>query len=353
MRVSRKAHPFIFRGSYPGCRRNLNTFLNINRYMGGFTRRQFLVASAILGAAQLIPSPSLESTESAFEPGRHVFVVGDLHIARDNPEEKREALVSALEFLSGGREGFHLIFNGDIVDFPNLKKTCGDGGWQWEEFARIYEALNGKGFRQHLVLGNHDGEEKFARNVLRGLAPREGIGNSSFIMENGAKFILLSALHPDYINTGFFASERKGFGKRVALATHYPPDKLVYNPRMEEKKGDVGYVLWVKKNLLHSLSKRGIPVICSHSHAPFDGEYSSKELRKKVRVIATPACTYPLPYRGTEIAPPRVLGITVVDTQDFSWKAKFFDGKKAFRPAQMAVESRRGKYLPPMRIQGS
>ena len=299
--------------------------------MGGFTRRQFLIASAVLGATQLIPSPSLGSTEGSLEPGRHVFFVGDLHIARDNPEEKREALVSSLEFLCGGQKGFHLVYNGDMLDFPNLAQNCENAGWQWEEFAKIYVALKERGFVQHLVLGNHDGSEMLARSALRGVVPRESMGNSSFVLENGAKFILLSGIHPARLNFGFFSSERKGFGGRVALATHFPPDKITYNPRKKERKGDPGYVLWVKKGMLYALSERKIPVICSHAHALFDGEYSSDMLRKNVRVISTPACTYPLPYRGTEITPPRVLGITVVDAKDFSWKAKFFDGKKAFR----------------------
>jgi adenylyl- and sulfurtransferase ThiI len=44
-------------------------------------------------------------------------------------------------------------------------------------------------------------------------------------------------------------------------------------------------------------------------------------------------------------------GLPVVDTQSFFWKAKFFDGKRAFRPAQMVVESGRGRYLPrPLRV---
>ncbi|MBD3398321.1 hypothetical protein GF412_03870 [Candidatus Micrarchaeota archaeon] len=314
----------------------------------GITRRQLLVGAAALGAAKLIPSGAI-GEEDEFDPGKHVFVVGDLHLTNtDNPRGRAEMLVSSLEFLAGGKKGFHLIFNGDMLEFPNLAETCKNGGWQWEEFARLYLSLRELGFVPHLNFGNHDGSEHFAWEVLRGVISPEYIGNSSFVVGE-TKFILLSGIHPEKLDAGFLDSElESGKGKRLVVATHFPPDKLTWVRDKFGKKP--GYNLWVKKEILETIVRARADVLCSHSHSSFAGIYSGCGLKEKIRVVGTPSVTYTLPYLRTDFRPPQVAGITVLDVRDFM-KAKYFDGKKAFRPPHLRVESRKGTYRPrPLRV---
>ncbi len=313
--------------------------------MGGITRRNFLIGAAAFGAAQLFPSLAYEGE---LDPKQHVFVVGDLHLTRDNPAKKGPALVSALGALVGGREGFHLIFNGDMVEFPNLAETCRNGGWQWDEFARFYISLKETGFIPHLNFGNHDGSEEFARSVLEGVIPEERIGNSSFMLGE-TKFILLSGMRPEELDYGFLDSELgRNREKRIVVATHFPPDKLTW---IKDKAGkNPGYNLWVKKEILERIANARADILFSHAHAPFAGTYTSCGLKEMLRVVGTPSVTYTLPYLKTDFRPPQVAGITVLDVRDFM-KAKFFDGKRAFNPQRLRVESRKGRFEPgPLRI---
>lgn len=312
----------------------------------GITRRQFLVGAAAFGAVELLPSTSYEWE---LEPKKHVFVVGDLHLTNnDEPRRRASILVSALKELAGGQEGFHLIFNGDMLEFPNLAETCKNGGWQWEEFAQLYVSLKEIGFTPHLNFGNHDGSEQFAWEILKGLVPEEHIGNSSFVL-GGTKFVLLSGIHPEKLDCGFLNSElNSGRGERLVVATHFPPDKLTWVKDKFGKKP--GYNLRVKEEILESIVKARADVVCSHSHSPFAGTYSGCGLKEKIRVVGTPSVTYTLPYLRTDFKPRQVAGITVLDVRDFM-KAKYFDRKKAFRPPHIRVESRKGTYQPrPLRV---
>ncbi len=304
-------------------------------------RRQFLAGASAFAAVGLLPSISYERE---LEPKKHVFVVGDLHLTNnDNPSGRAEILVSALKELAGGKKGFHIILNGDMLEFPNLAETCKNGGWQWEVFAQLYVSLKEIGFVPHLNFGNHDGSEKFAREILRGLAPEEHIGNSSFVL-GGTKFVLLSGIHPEKLDAGFLGSELKsGKGEKLVVATHFPPDKLTW---VKDKFGkEPGYNLRVKEEILESIVKARADVLCSHSHSPFSGTYSGCGLKGKIRVVGTPSVTYALPYLRTDFKPRQVAGITVLDVRDFM-KAKYFDGKKPFRPPHLRIESRKGMYRP-------
>ena len=236
-----------------------------------------------------------------------------------------------------------MIFNGDMLEFPNLAENCRNAGWQWEEFARLYLSLRELGFVPHLNFGNHDGSEEFARNVLKGLVPEKHVGNSSFVVGE-TKFIVLSGIHPEKLDVGFLDSELESRkGKKPVVATHFPPDKLAW---VTDKFGEkAGHNLWPKKEILESIVRARADVICSHSHAPFAGIYSSYGLGGKIRVVGTPSVTYALPYLRTDFKPQQVAGITVLDVRDFM-KAKYFDGKKAFRPPHIRVESRKGRFEP-------
>ncbi|MCP4648334.1 MAG: hypothetical protein GY852_11495 [bacterium] len=308
----------------------------------GITRRQLLVGAAAFGAAKLIPPVALGDD---LNPENNVFVVGDLHLTNEEkPREKVSMLVSALKHLAEGKEGFHLIFNGDMVEFPNLAETCKNGGWQWEEFARLYLSVRELGFVPHLNFGNHDGSEHFAWEVLRGTVPPEYIGNSSF-MVGRTKFILLSGMHPEKLDSGFLDSELGiNRDKQMIVASHFPPDKLTW---IRDKFGkQPGYNLWVKKEIIKMITEANASVLCSHSHSPFAGIYKSRGIEKNIMVVGTPSVTHALPYLGTEFRPPQVLGITVIDTRSFVRGTRFFNGKKAFRPARLRVESRKGTFKP-------
>ena len=307
------------------------------------------MGAAAFGVAKLIPSVAF-GEEEGLTPKEHVFVVGDLHLTHSGKYTyvKTSRMVSALKELAEGKEGFHLIFNGDIVEFPNLAESCKNGGWQWEEFARLYISLRKLGFIPHLNFGNHDGSEGFARDILRGLVPEEHIGDSSFMLGE-TKFILLSGIHPSKLDSGFLDSElRRDREKRVVVATHFPPDKLTW---IKDKWGkNPGYNLWVKKEMLERIANARADLLFSHAHAPFAGTYTSCGFKEMLRVVGTPSVTYTLPYLKTDFRPPRVAGITVLDVRDFM-KAKFFDGKRAFRPTRVRMESRKGRYEPrPLRI---
>jgi len=171
------------------------------------TRRQLIVGAAAFSALQLLP-PIAFGGNTGFEPKNNIFVVGDLHLTRHSnyASKKASTILSSLKALSGGKTGFHLIFNGDMVEFPNIAKTCKNGRWQWEEFARLYISLKEIGFIPHLNFGNHDGSREFAQEVLDGLVPEEHIGNSSFVLGE-TKFILLSGIHPSKLDCGFLNSE--------------------------------------------------------------------------------------------------------------------------------------------------
>ncbi|MBD3390203.1 hypothetical protein GF415_04610 [Candidatus Micrarchaeota archaeon] len=304
------------------------------------SRRQLLAGAAAFGAVKLIPSISYETEP---EPGNSIFVVGDLHLTRDNPSEKASALVESLASLSGGKRGFHLIFNGDMLEFPNLAETCINGEWQWEQFARLYISLKERGFIPHLNFGNHDGSEELARGVLRGTVREEHIGNSSF-MVGETRFILLSGIHPEKLDVDFLDSELwAGGSRRRVVATHFPPDKLTWVTDRWGRK--VGYNLWAKKELLEKIVKARADILCSHAHSPFAGTYSGCGLKQKLVVVGTPSVTYALPYLRTDFRPPRVAGITVLDVRD-TIEARYFDGKRAFRPPHIRVKSRRGVYQP-------
>lgn len=316
--------------------------------MDGITRRQLIVGAVACSAVKLLPSVAFG--EGGFDPENNVFVVGDLHLTNEgNPRERASMLLSSLKHLSGGIEGFHLIFNGDMLEFPNLAESCKNGGWQWEEFARLYVSLREVGFIPHLNFGNHDGSEEVARYILRGLVPEEHIGNSSFVVGE-TKFVLLSGIHPEKLDYGFLDSELiRDKEKRMVVATHFPPDKMTW---VKDKFGKhPGYNLWVKKEVIERISRADASVLCSHSHAPFAGMYKSHGLERNIRVVGTPSVTYTLPYLKTDFRPPRILGITVLDTRSFMRETKFFNGRKAFRPTRLRVESRKGRYVPlPLRV---
>ena len=309
------------------------------------SRRKFLAGAAAFGAVNLIPSVSYETEP---EPRNHIFVVGDLHLTRDNPSEKASALVESLASISGGKRGFNLIFNGDMLEFPNLAETCSNGEQQWKQFARLYVSLKERGFIPRLNFGNHDGSEELARGALRGIVREEYIGNSSF-MVGETRFILLSGIHPEKLDADFLSSELESEKvKKLVVATHFPPDKLTW---VNDKWGrKVGYNLWAKKELLKTILKARAGMVCSHSHSPFAGTYSGCGLKEKLVVVGTPSVTYALPYMRTDFRPPRVTGITLVDVRDLM-KTRYFDGKKAFRPPHIRVESRKGIYQPcPLRV---
>jgi len=155
----------------------------------------------------------------------------------------------------------------------------------------------------------------------------------------------LSGIHPEKLDSGFLDSELgRDREKRVVVATHFPPDKLTW---IKDKFGkQPGYNLWVKEEIIRRIAKARASVLCSHSHAPFAGIYESRGLETDISVVGTPPVTYTLPYLGTEFRPPRVLGITVLDTGRFVRGTRFFNGKKAFRPARLRVESRKGTFKP-------
>jgi len=310
--------------------------------MGGFSRREFLLSTAAFGATYLLPSSALEGE---LDPSHNVFVVGDLHLTNsDGVEKKAAVIVSALKTLAGGKTGFHLIFNGDFLEFPNLAKTAKNAAWQWEQFAKLLIPLKEAGFIPHLVFGNHDGEVSFGKDVLRGVIPQELIGDSSFeVAEN--RFILIGGIHPSELDYGFLDSELTAArGKRIIVATHYPPDKLTY---LTDKFGEkVGYNLWAKPEIIQRIAKTNASIVSSHAHSPFAGSYDSCSLGRKIDVLATPSVTYTLPYLRTEFKPPRVSGITLLNLKDPVGRAKFYDGKKAFRPSRIRVDARKGRFVP-------
>ena len=263
-------------------------------------------------------------------------------------EARTEGTVVSLTDGIARIHGLADVMQGDMLEFPNLAETCKSGGWQWEEFARLYLSLREAGFVPHLNFGNHDGSEHFAWEVLRGTVSPEYIGNSSFVVGE-TKFILLSGIHPEKLDAGFLGSELESEkGKRIVVATHFPPDKLTW---IKDKFGkEPGYNLWVKKEILETIVRARADVLCSHAHSPFAGTYSSCRFKEKLRVVGTPSVTYTLPYLRTDFRPPRVAGITVLDVRKFL-RAKYFDGKKAFRPPHLRVESRKGTYQPrPLRV---
>ena len=321
--------------------------LTINNYMGGVTRRKFILSTAAFGATCLLPSIAIEGE---LEPEQNVFVIGDLHLTNNDGVRKKAAeIVSALKTLAGGKTGFHLIFNGDFLEFPNLAKTAKNASWQWEQFAKLLLPLKEAGFIPHLVFGNHDGEVSFGKDALRGIIPSELIGDSSFeVAEN--RFILVGGIHPSELNYGFLDSELSAAqGKRTIVATHYPPDKLTYlNDKFGKK---VGYNLWAKPEIIERIAKTNASIISSHAHSPFAGSYDSCRLGRKINVLVTPSVTYTLPYLRTEFRPARVLGITILNLKDSVGKAKFYDGKKAFRPSGIRVDARKGSFVPlPVRL---
>ncbi|MDD5172417.1 MAG: metallophosphoesterase [Candidatus ainarchaeum sp.] len=305
----------------------------------GITRREFLAGALAFGAVQLIPS----KVEAQFNPTDHVFVVGDLHLTRNDPAKKSDALISSLVSISNRSAGFHVIFNGDMLEFPNLAEMCDSGAWQWDQFAALYARLKTAGFIPHLVFGNHDGSEDFARRMLDGLVPPEHIGNSSFHLENGIRFILLSAMHPTDLDARFLHKElRKNAGNPAIVACHFPPDALTYIPGRAGRH----YDFWSKAEILHALSDSHLPLVCSHSHAPFLGNYVSYALGGPIHFVSTPSLTYTLPYVGTDILPPRIFGITVLDSRNFLNGTEFFNADKSFMPPKETVESRKGRYRP-------
>jgi hypothetical protein len=311
----------------------------------GITRREFLAGALAFGAVQLIPL----NVEAQFDPADHVFVVGDLHLTRNDPAKTSDALVSSLVSISSMSAGFHVIFNGDMLEFPNLAEMCDNGAWQWDNFAALYARLERAGFISHLVFGNHDGSEDFARRMLDGLVPPERIGNSSFHLENGMNFILLSAMHPTDLDAGFLNEElRRSAGNPAIVACHFPPDALTYIPG---KRTDRHYDLWNKVEILHTISDSRLPLVCSHSHAPFLGDYVSYALGQPLPFVSTPSLTYTLPYMGTDVLPPRIFGITVLDSRNFLKGTEFFNVDKSFRPPKAEIESRKGRYRPAPHLQ--
>ncbi|MEM4272394.1 MAG: metallophosphoesterase, partial [Candidatus Bilamarchaeaceae archaeon] len=307
-------------------------------------------ASIAAAAAGVFPSLANES-ESAKDrgfpdPSRHVFVVGDLHLTRKDPYSEMPILLDSLKSLSRGRKGFHIIFNGDLLEFPSMQEYCENGEWQWKQFLVLHSLLQSAGFITHVVLGNHDGDEGFARSLIGQAIPPENIGTSSFVFENGSRIILLSGMRPDKIDNKFLADElEKGEKGKTFVFSHFPPDSISSHIKWLNKRPGYGLIAW-NREAIQAISKSGATLISSHIHSPFIGRYFSCLLEKPVNVVSTPSFSYDLPFFMPTPRGKRIFGITILDTSIRSGGALFFDKDKRFPAPKRNAKSYNGRYIP-------
>ncbi len=302
------------------------------------SRRKFLTITAMAVAGTALPK-----CISADKTLQKAIVIGDLHLGRDTPKEKIDVLISSLKTLVDVEEKLPLIFNGDIVEIPNQKETCSNAEWMWEKFGELYLSLEKMGFEQHLVFGNHDGTIQNAMKVLKGMVPEKRIGNFSFELDRDTRAVALSAIHPNRLSAEFLESEiLASENKKLVLFTHFPPDAISYVPGNENLPS---YSLWRNKKMIEIISEMKIPLICSHSHAPFTGEYVSKELPNPIKIISTPSVTYPLAYLGEKKPVKRVFGITILHFRK-KMEPVIYDRTKKFHRKYPTIQSKKGKYLP-------
>jgi len=302
---------------------------------------------ALLGAAAFTTSNWVaEPPQLNLDPKHHFFVIGDLHHREDEGyEQKTGAIISSLKILSGKTRGINVIFNGDMIHFPRGAKTCPDQVEQWERFIQLYLKLKEEGFVPHVVFGNHDGPRELAKSMLRGIVPHEELGNYVLGLGGGAKLITLSAIHPAKTELGFLERELEfDKGLRKIVISHYPPDQLALIPGLIYNGKGKG--LWAKKGVLEAISEAEVPLISSHSHVEFAGEYSSEKLRRPIEFLGTPSVYRPLTYWGTKEHAKRILGITLVDSRSVSGSARFFDSWKPMWARVARVNSFNGKFSP-------
>lgn len=319
--------------------------------MGEIGRRDFLkiaAASIAAAAAGIFPSLANESEqENAWpDPSRHVFVIGDLHLTRKDPYAEMPILLDALESLSRGRRGFHIIFNGDLLEFPDKEKYCENGEWQWNQFLVLHSLLSTSGFIPHILLGNHDGSESLARAITGGKIPEENFGKSAFSLESGSRIILLSGMTPKYFDHKFLRKELEYNSPRDAFVfSHFPPDSMPSPIECLNKRPGYGIIAW-NPAVLKAISYHGATLISSHLHSPFIGTYYSHRIGRPVKIISTPSFSYDLPYFVPADPNKRVFGITLLDTSTKGGRAFFFDKEKRFHIPKREVESYHGKYSP-------
>jgi hypothetical protein len=319
--------------------------------LGETSRRDFLKAAAAAFAAAALNPISANEQEAdkkgGFpDPSRHVFVVGDLHLTRKDPYAEMPILLGALESLSNGKKGFHIIFNGDLLEFPSMEEDCGNAKWQWEQFLILNSLLSNAGFITHILLGNHDGSEEFARQTTKDRIPAENFGTSAFSVENGARLILLSGMTPKLFDAAFLRNELSiGPAGHTFAFSHFPPDSMPSEIECLNKRPGYGIIAW-NIAALRQISRYGATLISSHLHSPFIGSYHSHLLEKPVNVISTPSFSYNLPYFHPIIPGKRSFGITVLDTSVERGRAIFFDKDKHFHIPRREVDSYHGKYAP-------
>lgn len=312
--------------------------------MGKLGRREF-TKLALLGAAAVATSSWVAETPTHnLDPNRHFFVIGDLHHKMDEGyEEKTAAIISSLWILAEGKRGFHVVFNGDMIHFPKGKLECRDQEEQWERFSGLYLKLKEEGFIPHLVFGNHDGPRELAKTLLAGIAPREEMEDYVLQVGKDTKLIMLSASKPAETSLEFLKRELGlDKGMRKVVLSHFPPDQLSFIPGLVYGTKPMG--LWAGKGVLEAISSARVPLISSHSHTEFAGEYSSKKLEFPIEFLGTPSVFRPLKYWETEIYAKRALGITLVDSRNIAANARFFNGWKPIWARKWRVRAPRGEF---------
>ena len=98
--------------------------------------------------------------------------------------------------------------------------------------------------------------------------------------------------------------------------------------------------------MLEAISNAEVPLISSHSHVEFAGEYASEKLRNPIEFLGTPSVYRPLTYWGTKEHAKRILGITLVDSRCVAGRARFFDSWKPMWARVGRVNSFNGKFSP-------
>ncbi len=316
-------------------------------------RRDFLkVAAASLAAAAAGVFPSLanesecEQNTGMPDPSRHVFIIGDLHLTRKDPYPEMPVLLDSLESLSRGKKGFHLVFNGDFLEFPDKGDHCENAEWQWRQFLVLNSMLSNSGFISHLVFGNHDGPEPLARKLAGDAIPPENMGNSAFSLKNGARIILISGKEPRFFDAIFLRDQLIASPPgHTFVFSHFPPDSMPSQIECLNRRPGYGIIARNPK-IARMISSSGATLVSSHLHSPFIGEYLSHLLEKPINVISTPSFSYDLPYFVPVREGKRIFGITALDTSIGRGRAFFFDKDKRFHIPGREVESYHGKYLP-------
>ncbi len=310
--------------------------------MGRITRRKFLASAGelLLCGAAAIATGSLDSDSPRIplDLESEFFVIGDLHHKQDEGySTKTSRILNSLKLLSGGSIGMHVIFNGDMIHFPRNATRCKDQEEQWEEFAKLYLSLKEAGFVPHVVFGNHDGPREIAKLLLSGIVSREEMEDYVLALNSETKLIMLSAPSPALVDAGFLKRELSlDIDMKKIVLSHFPPEQLSFIPGLIYKK-NAPKGLWQAEGVLEAISGAGAPLISSHSHTEFAGEYRSGKLKNAIGFVGTPSVYRPLEYWGTKVRAKRALGITRIDSRNVVEGAKFFDGWKRMwkTPAQV------------------